>query len=158
MTGTQTWQNGNKGLKLGNYSPFAHVLCDTNMMSIPVCRMWNLSFSRLLILLLRLLRRRTRGNLNKTDAQESIYCLFSESILFFKVLFSFTFLWFFIRECVVRLTAFLKFWWQPQYHLSAAQEAGGRTLLPYSLADCSGEVWAEPSVFSGFNSPLWTFL
>lgn len=25
MTGAQTWQNGNKGLKLGNYSPFAHV-------------------------------------------------------------------------------------------------------------------------------------
>lgn len=50
MTGAQTWQNGNKGLKLGNYSPFTHVLWDANMMYLPVSRMWNPSFSRLLIL------------------------------------------------------------------------------------------------------------
>lgn len=64
MTGAQTWQNGNKGLKLGNYSPFAHVLCDANMMYIPVSRMWNPAFSHLLILLRGLQRRLALGNLN----------------------------------------------------------------------------------------------
>lgn len=80
MTGTQTWQNGNKGLKLGNNSPVAHVLCNTNMMYIPVSRMWNPSFSRLLILLRGWQRRLAQWNLRLVSGAHRKECIISHQI------------------------------------------------------------------------------